>query len=313
MMSLFSSGRKFEALMGVLAGVLMLAFVAPEKVPDRNLEARSQPAAQGAMSSTGNSSNRNDALAPLKREALSVQAIAELFSPASWLAAPLPVVPPKPVAPPFPFYFVGSLVDSSGTRQVFLAQHGSGLIVTPKAGDVLNHAFQVESVGEDRLSVVYLPLKEKLNLPFASLGSEPGTRTTGSMPGAEVAPLASSVMPTATSRPVAVAGGVNPSLPPIAGLAPVAASTVAAPAGAAGGVSGASIASSTAPATSTAGGSSPLSPTSPPQGTPLGGAAPSGTLGSAPVSSGTLGTPPSSSDNSIFFGTKPTSGGPSVK
>lgn len=311
---LFPIEHKLPMLMCALGAVGLLAFFAPDG------QKQSSPGPQDASTQrnlpTGRAENKTggDSIGSFSRATLSVQGVAELFGATSWLPPTAPVVAPKPVAPSFPFHFVGSLIDSSGIQEVYLARHGSGVIVTPKVSDILDQTFLVERIGSDKLDVVYLPLKERISIAFSSLGPEPGTRSDTSS-GAVGAALSSAILPAASDPGRQGSSvGVMQSLPAIAGLPIATVGGVAASPGSAGTsstpVSATSAGSSASP--SAAGGSSPLSPSNPPQGVTLGGAAPSGTLGSAPASNGVLGTPPTAVNNSALFGPKPTSGGPPV-
>ena len=63
-----------------------------------------------------------------------------------------------PSAPPLPYRFAGKLVRD-GTLQVFLAK---GNVAIPiKQGQILDGAYRVETIGEDRVTLVYLPLNHK--------------------------------------------------------------------------------------------------------------------------------------------------------
>lgn len=99
------------------------------------------------------------ALALPERPALGKPAGA-LFGSQSW-QPPAPKVaaaPIAPSAPPLPYRFAGRLVRD-GTLQIFLAK---GDVAIPiKQGQILDGAYRVEAIGEDRVTLVYLPLNHK--------------------------------------------------------------------------------------------------------------------------------------------------------
>lgn len=76
--------------------------------------------------------------------------------PAAVAAAAAPVAPPAPSAPALPFQFLGRMDDAS-QRQVFLLDGERVLIV--RSGDVIDETYRVERIADDRLTLVYLPLK----------------------------------------------------------------------------------------------------------------------------------------------------------
>ena len=307
------AGRNRSSLLiGFLVLVALLAVFAPN--PPRETGSRGAGSLGGATPTAA----RPEGVGGLgaKRDAFSLQGVADLFSSTSWLPPPPPAVASKPVAPAFPFHFVGTLSDGKGERQVFLAQHGSGVIVTPKVGDVLAGTFKVEAIGGEQLSLIYVPLNEKLTISFSSMGPEPGARSPGgAAPNQDSAPGGS--FPSVAGLGVGGAASAVAALPPISGIG-VAASASASPASAAaagsstGGLGTGVIGSGTS-----AGGigtSSPASPGAAPSSTPLG-ALPASTapLGTAPTATGTLGTAPLNRDGSVMFGPIPTGGGPAVK
>ena len=298
-------------LIGFLALVVLLAVFAPN--PPRETGSRAGGSPGGAPQTAA----RLEGIGGLgaKRDAVSLQGAIDLFSSTSWLPPPAPQVASKPIAPVFPFHFVGTLADGKGERQVFLAQHGSGLIVTPKLGDVLAGAFKVEAIGGENLTLLYIPLNEKLTVSFSGMGPEPGTRpAVGVAPGQDSAP-ATGLAGAAVSGTVAAGSTiVSPLLPPIAGIGVPSAAAGSASTGASGSTAGglgSSIAGSGTPVGGI--GASPASPSVAPTGAALGTTPASSTLlGSQPSPNGPLGTAPANPGGSIMLGI-PTAGGPAVK
>jgi hypothetical protein len=77
--------------------------------------------------------------------------------------APPPPPPPPPQAPPLPFTYMGKLIED-GRVVVFLTQGDRNYIVHP--GDTIDGTYRVDAVTEQRLSLTYLPLKQKQELAF---------------------------------------------------------------------------------------------------------------------------------------------------
>ena len=305
-------GMRLGHLLLALGAAGLLAVFAPAPAPD------SRGARERLPADTAPASPRSAAGGTLgdTRAAFLLQGVADLFSSTSWLPPPPPAVAATPVAPGFPFHFVGTLEDGNNGRQVFLAQHGSGVIVTPKVGDLLAGAFKVEAISGESLSVLYVPLNEKLAVSFSSMGSEPGTRQT---PGGVPIPEPVSAGPFLGAEPVRGAGtapaaGTAAALPAIAGIAPATPVAQAAPQIGAANSGGAIFGTAPGTPAPTGIGSSPLMPGSNPSTATLG-TLPAVTnvpLGTAPTNTGMLGTLPVNTDSSALFGPKPTSGGPGV-
>ena len=75
---------------------------------------------------------------------------------------PRPVVaeapPPKPVAPPLPFTFMGRLIDNGATT-VFVSHNGNSLML--KQGDQAAELYRVEQISQSEVVFVYEPLAER--------------------------------------------------------------------------------------------------------------------------------------------------------
>jgi len=91
-----------------------------------------------------------------------------LFGPRAWQPPPSQVAakPPVPTAPPMPYRFAGKLLQD-GKLQVFLSKGDATIPV--REGETLDGAYRVESIGEDQITLVYLPLKHKESIPVFSL------------------------------------------------------------------------------------------------------------------------------------------------
>ena len=88
-----------------------------------------------------------------------------LFPRQSWLPppppAPPPPPPPKPVAPPLPFQYRGSLLDD-GKVTVFLFQQMRQILA--KEGDIIDNIYRLDSISPQSIAFTYLPLNEKQQL-----------------------------------------------------------------------------------------------------------------------------------------------------
>jgi len=74
--------------------------------------------------------------------------------------------PAAPTVPPMPYRFAGKLLQN-GKLQVFLSKGDATIPV--REGETLDGIYRVESIGEDRITLVYLPLKHKETIPVFSL------------------------------------------------------------------------------------------------------------------------------------------------
>lgn len=75
--------------------------------------------------------------------------------------APPPPPPPKPVAPPFPYAYLGGLSEE-GVRTSFFS-HGNRVIAV-KAGDTVDAAYRIEQMTEQQMTLTYLPLDQAMVL-----------------------------------------------------------------------------------------------------------------------------------------------------
>ncbi|OYU00179.1 MAG: hypothetical protein CFE40_02380 [Burkholderiales bacterium PBB1] len=99
------------------------------------------------------------------------ESLAAVFDAVSWrppapqaeAAAP----PPAPVAPPFPYTYLGGLSED-GVRTTFFNQGDRVLPV--KAGDTIDAVYRVEQMNEKNMTLTYLPLNQSLTVNFRSGG-----------------------------------------------------------------------------------------------------------------------------------------------
>lgn len=99
-------------------------------------------------------------------------ATASGFDPASWQplpsqaqAAAAAEPPAAPVAPPFPYAYLGGLSEN-GVRTTFFTQGERVLPV--KAGDTVDAVYRVDQMTETLMTLTYLPLNQSLTLALRS-------------------------------------------------------------------------------------------------------------------------------------------------
>jgi Cohesin domain len=114
---------------------------------------------------------------------------------------PAPVAAP-PVAPPVPYRFAGKILK--GSEEEVLVSKGD-IVLPVKVGDILDGTYKVESIGGERIEVVYLPLGTRDRIAVSSaLDAEPPTPLAAAAtpaPAAPAAPAAASASGAASSGP----------------------------------------------------------------------------------------------------------------
>lgn len=88
-----------------------------------------------------------------------------LFDSVAWQApvakAAPPAPAPKPVAPPFPYAYLGGLTED-GIRTAFLTQ--GERVIAVKLGDTVDAAYRIDQMTEKQMTLTYLPLDQTLVL-----------------------------------------------------------------------------------------------------------------------------------------------------
>lgn len=74
--------------------------------------------------------------------------------------------PPKPMAPPLPYTYMGKVVDQ-GQLSVFLTRNGKPYVARP--GDVLDGQYRVDAINPPVLELTYLPLEQKQTLNIGTI------------------------------------------------------------------------------------------------------------------------------------------------
>jgi len=110
--------------------------------------------------------------------------------------------PPAPVAPPMPYRVAGQVIHD-GPPRVVLARDDRIFFV--REGDTLDGGYRVESIKSDTVTLVYIPLEERQQLPVASALQTPvapGVATAPQAPGARAGTDAkAAAAPVADGRP----------------------------------------------------------------------------------------------------------------
>lgn len=118
-------------------------------------------------------------LLQLAHRVVDPSASGSLFAVHSWYVAPpppppapsvitAPVEPPKPVAPPLPFVYMGSYAPN-GTKPVYFLTQGDR-VYDVHVGDTLDNTYTVDSVTNGALVFTYKPLNQQQQL---SIGGAP--------------------------------------------------------------------------------------------------------------------------------------------
>jgi len=74
---------------------------------------------------------------------------------------PTPAPPAKPVAPPFPYTYMGAMTDA-GVRTVFFNQGDRALAV--KQGDTVDGRYRVDQMTDRQMRFTYLPLNQSMTV-----------------------------------------------------------------------------------------------------------------------------------------------------
>lgn len=110
---------------------------------------------------------RQQALAAKDASARAPQPQANPFDSVSWRPAAPPAAPPppppKPKAPPFPYTYVGGLLDNN-VRTAFFEK--SERVVALKAGDTVDGVFRVDQMTDKQMQLTYLPLEQPITVPL---------------------------------------------------------------------------------------------------------------------------------------------------
>jgi hypothetical protein len=156
--------RTKPVLFGLAVLTAGLVLMAPDESPETAAVAppvtRGQQAASGPPLASGS-------LFKLPERVADEHEVANAFAGHSWYVPPppAPVVhrePPRPVAPPLPFAFMGQYEESGG-RPVYYLVRGDK-VYDVHVGDMIDSTYRIESGDADKLTFTYLPLAERQTL-----------------------------------------------------------------------------------------------------------------------------------------------------
>src|SRR5687767_7000876 len=120
-----------------------------------------------------------------QREAIGKPA-APLFPAQSWNTPPqaaAAAAPAAPVAPPMPYRVAGTVMQD-GAAQIVLARGDS--VLTVREGDMLDGAYRVDAVSAERVTLTYVPLGLREDLPVSTaLAQAPAPRPAVAGAGAQ--------------------------------------------------------------------------------------------------------------------------------
>ncbi len=142
--------------------------------------AKVAPQADAASASAAPARAASEASTALHLEALARRRVAvaradnqkavPIFTLQSWQPAPPPSAPEQavePVAPPFPYPYLGGLTDDAG-RTAFFSRGDRVLAV--RGGATIDGQYRVDHLDETSMTLTYLPLQKTLAV---ALGSHP--------------------------------------------------------------------------------------------------------------------------------------------
>jgi len=119
-------------------------------------------------------------------------------APSPMAKAPPAPVAAAPVAPPVPYRFAGK-VRKGSEEEVFVSK--GDLVFPVKAGDTLDGMYRIESIGAERIELVYLPLGTRDRIAVSSiLDSPPAPAALAAQP-APAAPVAASASGATSAGP----------------------------------------------------------------------------------------------------------------
>lgn len=152
------------AVLSVIALVLLFGRAAgtdndasPVVEPVAREDAKPSPAREDPLQLASIARTKRDADAP----------VVDLFPGRSWTPPPpppapvaaVPAPPPAPVAPALPYTYVGRVEAPDEKAVVYLAR--GDRMVTASEGDVLDQVYRVESLGENEIVFMFMPLGQK--------------------------------------------------------------------------------------------------------------------------------------------------------
>ena len=154
------------------------------------------PAGEPAVAPRAATSAEQQAVEPDRRAQLPSRdaigaARGQPFDPRSWAPPPkhervVAAPPPKPVAPPVPYRVAGQVMHD-GLNQVVLARDDR--VFTVGEGETLDNTYRIESIRPDAVTITYLPLSERQQIPVGGLRLEAAPAVVGALVAQAAGPL----------------------------------------------------------------------------------------------------------------------------
>jgi hypothetical protein len=151
------AGRTRQLLVAAVVVTLGLVLMAPDEPGD-------VPAPAGAVKMRTRSGSLTRTAFSLPERSNGERVAVNAFDQHSWYVPPPPApvvhrAPPKPVAPPLPFSYMGRFVEDGG-KPVFYLVRGDN-VYDVRVGDTLDNTYTVDAMENDQLVFTYKPLNER--------------------------------------------------------------------------------------------------------------------------------------------------------
>jgi len=124
---------------------------------------------KAGASSASTQSGASDWQDKLRRPPAERNVSKPLFWSKDWSPPLPPSAKTEPTVPPFPFQFVGTLLESGRPPVLYLTK--SGRLYPVSAGDVLENTYRVDRIGKDFVEITYLPLNKVHTATFTSIAA----------------------------------------------------------------------------------------------------------------------------------------------
>ncbi len=169
-MNLSTRGKWLTGIAALIAAYVVFGPKDSDSVEPAKATARPAAHTVRAVTSTVSMPVARSLLA-LAHRVVDPTAAGALFAAHSWYVAPPPppvamvsepVAPPKPVAPPLPFTYMGSYAPS-GAKPVFFLTQGDR-VYDVHIGDTLDNTYTVDAFNNGALVFTYKPLNQQQQL-----------------------------------------------------------------------------------------------------------------------------------------------------
>jgi hypothetical protein len=181
------------AIYAAIGGLALLALRAGERADGQAARARDDaPIAVAPADATAERLRLGELEAAGRRGRMQADSSKNLFPSERWNqgefveaargAPPSPLPSAQPQAPPLPFAFMGKLVDAE-TTIVFLTRDDRTYLV--RLGDTVDAAYRIEEIGQETMTLTYLPLGVRQSL---GIGDAPDPTAGVTPPVAAAAP-----------------------------------------------------------------------------------------------------------------------------